>query len=96
MTQSIPQRLMDLCLQTIIKSFEKKKYVFKPTAFHDLPDELTIKLIELLNKRRKLTDSTIAHFIHPNLRTLDFINCHNINMVAVRVSSSFPLLLIVK
>jgi hypothetical protein len=73
---SAPPKLVDLCLHSIVHHFKKYHALV-------LPDELTVRLIELLNKRRKLNDNSLAHFLHSKLRKLDLTNCQNINIPQV-------------
>jgi hypothetical protein len=74
-----PVKLLDICLHTIIRNFRRYTSIV-------LPDELTLKLIELLNKRRRLNDETLAPLLHPHLRTLDLANCNNVNVLKVKLN----------
>lgn len=74
-----PYRLTDLCLYNIIRNFRK----FTSNIFQQLPDELSLKIMNLLNKRRKLNDSTILLFLHSDLRSLDLTNCYNVNITNI-------------
>jgi hypothetical protein len=98
------QRLLDSCLQVLIRNFEVKS-IREKIKSHQLPgisarvvsfvqivtvfllekDELTLKLIELLSKRRRLTDETLEPFLHPRLRTLDLTNCQGVSVSLVSI-----------
>lgn len=56
------------------------------TSFKELnmlPDDLVVKLVQLLNKKRRLDDSNIIRFLRPQMQILDLANCQNVKNVSM-------------
>jgi len=61
---SMPSSLIDLCLTSVTHHLEKYTSIV-------LPNELTLRLVELLIRGKRLNDHTLLPFLHSNLHTLD-------------------------
>eukprot|EP01117_Protostelium_nocturnum_P000993 TRINITY_DN11313_c0_g1_i1.p1 TRINITY_DN11313_c0_g1~~TRINITY_DN11313_c0_g1_i1.p1 ORF type:complete len:455 (+),score=55.18 TRINITY_DN11313_c0_g1_i1:250-1614(+) len=77
----VVERLIELCLQSVMKHFKRFETI-------RLPDELTLKLIRLLHRRRKLNDLTIGVLLHSELRTFDLTGCQDVNVIKIAQSCS--------
>lgn len=63
-SKEMPASLIDLCLSSVTHHLEKYTSIV-------LPNELTLRLLSLLIRGKRLNDNTLLPFLHSNLRTLD-------------------------
>ncbi len=60
----------------IVKNFRRYKNF-------SLPDELAVKVIRLLLKKRHLDESVVTPLLSPNLLQLDLSGCENVNIARI-------------
>ncbi|KAL6066766.1 hypothetical protein QOT17_009349 [Balamuthia mandrillaris] len=76
-----PKSLIELCLKYVAYNLNKFSKIV-------LPDELTLRLLQLLIEGKQLNDHTLLPFLHSNLRRLDISGCQDVNIGRIAKSCS--------
>ncbi|KAL6050012.1 hypothetical protein QOT17_020091 [Balamuthia mandrillaris] len=76
-----PKSLIELCLKYVAYNLNKFTKIV-------LPDELTLRLLQLLIEGKQLNDHTLLPFLHSNLRRLDISGCQDVNIGRIAKSCS--------